>query len=123
MLSDQAHSGPPIDPSAQPTEVILGAGGAGLTLHYESGERLALSAEALRFACRCAWCTRSRVDGSFPPSFQEISIQRIEPFGGYALNFLFSDGHDRGIFPFVYLQKLAAEPAPQPMPERHIHER
>jgi DUF971 family protein len=31
----------------------------------------------------------------------------LEPVGGFGVNIHFSDGHDRGIYPFVYLKELS----------------
>jgi prepilin-type processing-associated H-X9-DG protein len=33
-------------------------------------------------------------------------ITTIEPIGGYAVNIAFSDGHARGIYPWVLLKEL-----------------
>ena len=58
--------------------------------------------------CRCAVCTRARIDGTFAPATQGIEIAQATPIGHYGLNIAFSDGHTRGIFPFAYLAELAA---------------
>ena len=58
--------------------------------------------------CRCAICSRARIDGAFAPATQEIEIVQATPIGHYGLNIAFSDGHARGIFPFTYLAELAA---------------
>jgi prepilin-type processing-associated H-X9-DG protein len=41
------------------------------------------------------------------------------PIGGYALNIAFTDGHARGVYPWVYLHALATQSAaitPPPAP-------
>jgi prepilin-type processing-associated H-X9-DG protein len=58
--------------------------------------------------CRCAICSRARVDGAFAPATLGIEIVQATPIGHYGLNIAFSDGHARGIFPFTYLAELAA---------------
>jgi len=35
-----------------------------------------------------------------------VRVDAIEAFGPNALRFVFSDGHDRGLFPFGYLREL-----------------
>ncbi|WP_321897083.1 DUF971 domain-containing protein [Burkholderia cepacia] len=83
-----------------------------LTLHWPQGLTQRLSHRALREACPCAQCRRLRVDGgtlSAPPG---IAVLEVRP-AGYGLQLLFSDQHERGIFPFDYIARLSAStPAP-----------
>jgi len=62
----------------------------------------------LRERCPCAACRQQRREGSMPPA-DGVSVAAVEAYGVNALHFTFSDGHDRGIFPFSYLRLLAAE--------------
>ena len=57
-------------------------------------------------ACRCAHCTRARIDGKFPQSIPGVAIQTLAPMGHYGVNITFSDGHARGIYPWSYLAEL-----------------
>jgi|JI10StandDraft_1071094.scaffolds.fasta_scaffold27006_4 DUF971 family protein len=41
-----------------------------------------------------------------PQSFPGVTVRGWNKVGGYALQFLFSDGHNTGIFSFDYLKKL-----------------
>ncbi|MER2252415.1 DUF971 domain-containing protein [Methylorubrum podarium] len=102
---------PPFDPEAVPTDAVVSRGGRDLRLTWANGEAAALSSETLRLRCRCAWCTRDRFEGRFPAAFPAVAVTTIEPLGGYAVNLGFSDGHARGIFPWVYLRALARETA------------
>lgn len=77
-----------------------------LTFSSTAGPTVILPAERLRLACKCAHCIRARVDGRFPDSFPGIRIAAVHDMG-YGVNILFSDGHDRGIYPHVYLATLA----------------
>ncbi len=45
-------------------------------------------------------------------TFGGIAVTNVEPMGGYAVHLAFSDGHNRGIFPWSYLRALAAEAPP-----------
>jgi DUF971 family protein len=113
MLTDMiraASDGPPMDSAATPEQIVLAADRASLRLVWAGGEQAEISAEPLRAACRCAWCTRDHIDGNFPGSFDCITIERVSPIGDYAINMAFSDGHGRGIYPWVYLRKLALSP-------------
>jgi len=71
------------------------------------GRQLTLTAETLRAACKCAHCTRARIDERFPSSFPGIAITDVNDLG-YGLNLSFSDGHNRGIYPSTYLLDLAS---------------
>lgn len=102
---------PPFDPEAVPTDAVVSRGGGDLRLAWANGEEAVLRAETLRLRCRCAWCTRDRIEGRFVASVQAVTITKIDPLGGYAVNLGFSDGHARGIFPWVYLRDLAREAA------------
>jgi len=106
-LDSIANSGPPFDPAATPETVVLTADRARLRLVWPGGETAEIEAPKLRSACRCAWCTRARIDGTFAASFDDVVIARVVPIGDYALNIAFSDEHARGIFPWTFLRKLA----------------
>ena len=101
---------PPFDPDAVPTHAVLSRDGRQLRLVWADGEERILAAEALRLRCRCAWCTRDRIEARFPDAFEAVAIAKLDPMGGYAVNIGFSEGHARGIFPWVYLRDLAREP-------------
>jgi DUF971 family protein len=110
MLQDlvrSAAASPPFDPTAVPSLVVLAADRRSLRLTWADAEETDIAAERLRAACRCAWCTRARIDGKFPAGFASIAIERLDPVGEYAVNLAFSDGHARGIFPWPYLRTLA----------------
>lgn len=64
----------------------------------------------LRLRCPCAMCInewtgeKMLVDSSIP---EDIKITSTAVVGRYALNFVFSDQHDSGIFSFQYLREIA----------------
>jgi DUF971 family protein len=97
----------PVVESAAQT-VSIQDGGRGLRINLSDGTALDLPADRLRMNCRCAVCTRARIDGKFAPATEGIEIAQATPIGHYGLNIAFSDDHARGIFPFVYLVELAA---------------
>jgi prepilin-type processing-associated H-X9-DG protein len=102
-----AAESPPFDMAAAPETIVLAADRSRLRLSWPNGEGAQLRAEHLRGACRCAWCTRARIDGNFAAAFDGVAIERLTPIGDYAINIAFSDGHARGIYPWPYLQLLA----------------
>lgn len=75
---------------------------ATLRLRWPDGAS-ALPAARLRAACRCGDCRagRSRSDGA------AVQLTDALPVGRYALQLVFSDGHDRGIYPWTWLRELA----------------
>lgn len=61
----------------------------------------------LRRACRCADCTAKRRANGQIEAADDIDIVTIQPLGASALQFVFSDGHERGIYPWSYLIEIA----------------
>ena len=79
---------------------------ASLVMTTSDQRQITLAAETLRIACKCAHCTRARIDDRFPETFPGIAIVQVDDLG-YGLNLSFSDGHNRGIYPKSYLLDLA----------------
>lgn len=86
--------------SAAPDAVELTP--AALRLQWPDGA-VSVSATHLRAACRCGGCRAHPVVEE-----QDVQLVDAQPVGHYALNLVFSDGHDRGIYPWVWLRELAA---------------
>ena len=79
-----------------------------LELHWEDGSITFLSHSRLRSSCRCAHCHAAQVKTSRPLSvMRDVRLLHVEPMGTYGLRLFFSDGHSRGIYPWVYLRELA----------------
>ena len=97
------------DPSSIPESVVLLRDRSRLRLVWPNGEKSEIDAGRLRRACRCAGCTRARIDGAFPGSFDGLSIKAIGVIGDYAINIVFADGHARGIYPWEFLRSLALQ--------------
>jgi DUF971 family protein len=92
-----------------PEKVGLSGQRDALVLSYADGRTELIAAARLRLACRCASCVRARVDGVFPNSFDAVTIGTISAVGEYGINVRFSDGHDRGIYPWTYLVTLIGD--------------
>jgi Gamma-butyrobetaine hydroxylase-like, N-terminal len=73
---DFAGEGPPFDAAAAPLTVVLTADRKRLRLSWQNGKSAELSGVQLRDACRCAWCTRARHDGTFAPASDDIEIEQ-----------------------------------------------
>ena len=91
-----------------PDEIVVRAGRSELVLVFAEGS-LAIGAPRLRAACRCADCRRERIDREVDPDTRDTTIADVRLVGDHALNIVFSDGHDRGIYPWSYLRELALD--------------
>ena len=92
-----------------PQAVELHAGH--LRLRWPDGE-LVLAASALRAACRCAHCKAAALKGAVSSAGNpEVALSHAELVGHYALRLSFSDGHDRGIYPWSLLREMGASEA------------
>ncbi|TCT05151.1 DUF971 domain-containing protein [Aquabacter spiritensis] len=107
MMAPSEATASLFDPAAVPDEIRLNAARDALLLTWDGAGARAFGAERLRAACRCAWCTRARAESRFPARFPGIAVTGVAPVADYALNLFFSDGHERGIYPFSYLRALA----------------
>ena len=94
---------------AAPESIIVSKGGAKLVISDREGVTQAIDADRLRLACRCAHCTRARIDGKFPERFDGVTITAVDSMGHYGVNVTFSDGHARGIYPWSYLADLVKD--------------
>lgn len=91
----------------QPTNVELVEGATTLSLTWPDCGIRRLGAEQLRRASRAATEIRRQADGIELTVPLGLHVVSIEPIGNYALRLSFSDGHDRGIYPWPYLRELA----------------
>ncbi len=105
MSSDTDH--PPL--SDLPTQVLIHLRSRRLELRWPSGYGLSLGHARLRSACKCAWCEghRRRTQADIACD-ADVVLQSATPVGEQGLQLRFSDGHDRGIYPWSYLRALAA---------------
>ena len=81
-----------------------------LALEWDDGQKSTYSLRVLRGSCRCASCV-DEVTGArlvFPEHIPEnIRALEARAVGRYALQFVWSDGHESGIYTFEYLRQLA----------------
>ena len=90
-----------------PSEITLHQKSRRLELAYDSGERFLLDFEFLRVYTPSA---EARGHGPGQEVLQtgkrNVTIERIEPVGTYALRLVFSDGHDSGLYSWDMLYNL-----------------
>lgn len=108
-MSDEAGGGP-VGPPPQPTDIRIRRASALLEVDFDDGLRAVLPAEYLRVESPSA-----EVQGHGPNERKtvggkaHVGITGADPIGHYAIRIRFTDGHDSGIFTWVYLHKLARE--------------
>lgn len=84
--------------------------GEGIQLTWSDGRTCMYPYRYLRLQCACASCVEEMTGrkllsvASVPEDV--IAVEYI-PVGRYALQFLWSDGHETGIYPFTMLLRLA----------------
>ena len=80
-----------------------------LSVTFTDGTACRLSAELLRVVSPSA-----EVQGHSPserklvPGKRDVTIRAIEPIGNYAVRLVFSDGHNTGLYSWVYLYEIAS---------------
>ena len=85
--------------------------GRELAIAWGDGHESFFPFDRLRTACPCAGCRgRSAGEGGAlrivrAPSLGEITIERLVPVGAYAVQIVWSDGHDTGIYAFEALRR------------------
>ena len=87
--------------------------GRALTCIADDGRRRELSAALLWAQCPSAQGRVRRFRGLHLAPPPGLTIRAVNTIGVYGINIVFSDGHDRGIYPWPYLADLANRPQPQ----------
>lgn len=90
--------------------------GRELAIKWEDGSESFILLETLRRCCPCASCqgetdilgnVYKNPERKLPPS--AFQLARLTTVGGYAIQPVWADGHNTGIYSFDYLKRLAAE--------------
>ncbi|MEO6277703.1 DUF971 domain-containing protein [Roseateles sp.] len=92
--------------AAVPTELVWHEASRMLELGWVGGRRARLTARSLREACKCSACEKRRRDGNPLTAPAQTALTQINPIGEMGVQLVFSDGHDRGIYPWPYLNEL-----------------
>jgi DUF971 family protein len=90
-----------------PTEIRLDASRTQLSVTWDNGVTSTYAASALRDRARDAGSVRTALNDWAVPAAADLTITAVDPVGNYAVRLVFSDGHDRGIFPWPYLAEIA----------------
>jgi DUF971 family protein len=94
----------------RPTAIQLHSRSKRLDLEYAGGERYSLDCEYLR-----VYSPSAEVQGHgagqevLQTGKMNVGISAINPVGNYALQLVFDDGHDTGLYSWDYLYTLCVE--------------
>ena len=91
--------------------------GRELAIKWEDGGESFIPLETLRQRCPCAGCQgetdilgnlyKNPAQPLTPKAFELVKLVLV---GGYAVQPVWSDGHNTGLYSFEYLRRLPAEP-------------
>jgi len=84
--------------------------GAALRVSWQGGRSSRLEAAFLWQRCPSAAGRRRRMDGQHHAVPRDLKLTKLVMIGHYAVNLGFSDGHDRGVYPWSLLARFSAEP-------------
>ncbi|MDZ3994327.1 DUF971 domain-containing protein [Pseudomonas sp. Teo4] len=87
-----------------PGEIRNKRGPGQLIVQWDDAEQV-VSHIRLRGACPCSQCRAAKLRGGIQLVREDVRVERIEP-QGYGVQLVFSDGHERGIYPWNYLRTL-----------------
>lgn len=79
-----------------------------LRLSWPDGSEQLLNHAELRRQCPCSQCRAFRLQGLPPMVDDRVRVVELHA-QGYGLQLVFSDGHERGIYPWPYLAQLTCE--------------
>jgi len=94
----------------RPTDITLHQASRVLDVTFDDGRAFSLPVEYLR-----VFSPSAEVRGHGPGQEvlqigkREVGISAIEPVGVYAVKFVFTDGHDTGIYSWDYLHELGVK--------------
>jgi len=97
-----------------PTDIKLKRSEGVLEVTWPDTPTSRLPTRDLRCACPCAGCVDEHtgvrtLDVASIPA--DVNVTDMQLVGSYAVQFVFSDGHDTGIFTWDLLATLAERPA------------
>ncbi|RFC65546.1 DUF971 domain-containing protein [Fulvimarina endophytica] len=93
-----------------PSEIRISKDRRGMTLTWPGEGSSELPAEYLRVHSPSAE-VRGHSEAERKTQFgkRDVAITNVQPVGNYAIKITFSDGHDTGLYSWVYLAELGRE--------------
>ena len=97
-------------PKKTPTEIHLHQKSKMLEIAFDDGKRFKLSCEYLRVHSPSAEVAgHGPGQGVLQVGKEDVGINAIEQVGNYAVQLVFDDNHDTGIFSWEYLYELGID--------------
>ncbi len=109
--------------STDPAEINVRREAREMRIRWQDGHESTYSFDLLRRECPCALCNDERQKrAAKSPGLGlavlsgpvvrpgEIQVTDAKPVGRYAINFVWSDGHDSGIYSYAFLRDLCPCP-------------
>jgi DUF971 family protein len=106
-----------MDPTvANPREITVSREKREVHIRWRDGHESVYGFDLLRKECPCATCNDQRSKPAGPGGLSltvlsgpilrtgEIQVTEVKPVGRYAINFVWSDGHDSGIYSYSFLR-------------------
>ena len=110
LFSSHATTGMPTNGQNAPSKIRLLDDGRNLVLDYGNAGKYELSAEFLRVESPSAEVRgHGGQGGELPIEKENVRITGIDRCGHYAIQVIFDDGHDSGIYTWAYLWQLVRE--------------
>lgn len=109
--------------STTPREITVSREKREVHVRWQDGHESVYGFDRLRKECPCALCTERHGGQAASPGpgltvlsgpvvrTGEIQVTEVKPVGRYALNFVWSDGHDSGIYSYAFLRAACPCPA------------
>jgi DUF971 family protein len=104
--------------ATDPAEIAVSREKRQVRIRWRDGHDSVYTFDLLRAECPCALCNdrRNTQSASASPGLAvlsgpvirpgEIQATAAKPVGRYAINFVWSDGHDSGIYSYTYLRGM-----------------
>lgn len=96
-------------PTEAPSQIRLRRKQKVVEITWPDGLQSRLSCLALRKSCACSGCSASRQKGAITLIDADIGIDNLNVHGVSAMQFHFTDGHNRGLYPWAYLRELCEQ--------------
>lgn len=100
-----------MDAAFYPLSIVNDKQGRVLDIAWDDGPVQQLPHALLRAQCKCTVCQSQRLlaeavqtSSTSPPA--DVRVEDVRQVGAYGVQLVFSDGHERGIYPWVYLRTL-----------------
>lgn len=93
---------------AWPTELRFSESKKALSVSFDDGASFAIPYKILRLESPSAE-TQGHGNGPKPPPpviSDDLTVEKADPVGRYAIRIFFSDGHSSGLFTWAYLREL-----------------